>query len=185
MIRGRLTAGVVAASLAVAGCTAEPPVSPLPIEAATTSAVPSLPATTMPASISPTASPPTSPPTSPSASRRPAVASRTGGTATSSPRPSRTPASPSTLPSSCQGAVVYTIDVATDELALARGLCLAVGAVLRIEHIGPGEVTTDSPDLVDQHYEAGVVEIRFVRPGTVVVTIPQNGRPYRVTVVVR
>jgi len=172
-MRCRLTAGVVVASLAVAGCGAEPPVSPLPIEAAATSAAPSLSASTVPASTM-----------SPSVSRRP-VPPKTGGTVTSSPRPSHTTTSPSARPSSCQGAVVYTIDVANDELALVRGLCLAVGAVLRIENIGPGEVTTDSPDLVDQHYEAGVVEIRFVRPGTVVVTIPQNGSPYRVTVVIR
>lgn len=180
-MRGRLTAGVLAASLAVAGCAAESPVSPLPIEAATAGAVPSL-----SAGSSPSATPSATPPEAPSASLRQAAPSRIGGTATSSPRPNRTtPAPPSTLPSSCQGAVVYTIDVATEELALVRGLCLAVGAVLRIEHIGPGEVTTDSPDLVDQHYEAGIVEIRFVRPGTVVVTIPQDGRPYRVPVVVR
>ena len=43
----------------------------------------------------------------------------------------------------------------------------------------------DRPDLVSQHYEAGVVDIRFVRPGTVAVTIPKEGREHTITVVVR
>jgi hypothetical protein len=80
---------------------------------------------------------------------------------------------------------VHTIDLTTDELALVPALCLGVGAVLRIENIGPGEVTTDAPGLVDQNYEAGIVEIRFLRAGTVVVTIPQAGDRYEVPVVVR
>lgn len=173
-MRGRLTAGVLAASLIAAGCAAEPPVSPLPTEAPT-SAAPSR----SPAGVSPRALPPTSarpsPPAPSRSSRRPAVTTSPGRTPTTTPPQS----------SSCQGAVVHTIDLTTDELALVRALCVAVGAVLRIENIGPGEVTTDSPDLVDPNYAAGVVEIRFVRPGTVVVTIPQNGTPHDITVVVR
>lgn len=80
---------------------------------------------------------------------------------------------------------MHTIDVTKDELALVPSFCLATGAVLRVVNIGPGEVTTDAPDRVDQRYEAGVVEIRFVRTGTVVVTIPQQGQNHDVTVVVR
>ncbi|MEV4350718.1 hypothetical protein AB0J83_40195, partial [Actinoplanes sp. NPDC049596] len=99
------------------------------------------------------------------------------------PRPSRTTTAPSGP--ACQGAVVRTVDLTTDELALVPSLCLGAGAVLRIENIGPGQVTTDAPDLVDQNYEAGIVEIRFLRPGTVVVTIPQGDRAYDVPVVVR
>lgn len=110
-----------------------------------------------------------------SPSRRPPVVT---------PSPSRTPTRPPASPS-CEGAVVHTIDVAADELALVPAMCLAAGAVLRIENIGPGEVTTDSPELVAQHYEAGVVEVRFVRKGTVVVTIPQGDRAYDITVVIR
>nr|BFE72252.1 hypothetical protein GCM10020092_055530 [Actinoplanes digitatis] len=81
--------------------------------------------------------------------------------------------------------MVHTIDAAADELSLIPAMCVGTGAVLRIENIGPGEVTIDSPDLVAQHYEAGVVEVRFVRRGTVVVTIPQGGDAYDITVVVR
>jgi hypothetical protein len=81
---------------------------------------------------------------------------------------------------------VHTIDLTTDELALVPSLCVGVGAVLRIENIGPGEVTTDAAaGQVDQNYEAGIVEIRFLRTGTVVVTIPQGGQPHDVSVVVR
>jgi len=170
-VRGRLTTGVLAASLAAAGCAAEPPVSPLPIEAPS-SAAPSLTASALPPatrSAIPSATPLRPTPSRPS--KRPP---RTG-------RPSRTPSPPP----SCEGAVVHTIDLTTDELALVPALCVAAGAVLRIEHIGPGEVTTDAPGLVAQHYEAGVVEIRFVRPGTVVVTIPQQGDSHDIPVVVR
>ncbi|GLW28291.1 hypothetical protein [Actinoplanes regularis] len=172
-MRGRLTAGVLAASLIMAGCAGESPVSPLPTEAAVGAApVGSV-------SVTPSPSPPRPSPASASPpSRRSPV-----GTPPSSRTPTR-PSSPSSS-SSCEGAVVRTIDATAEELALVPAMCLAVGAVLRVENIGPGEVTTDSPDLVAQHYEAGVVEVRFVRKGTVVVAIPQGGTTYDITVVVR
>ncbi len=65
-----------------------------------------------------------------------------------------------------------------------RSLCFATGGVLRIQGIGPGQVEVDQEHLVSRSYEAGVVDIRFVRAGTVVVSIPQDGRTYPVTVVV-
>ena len=46
-------------------------------------------------------------------------------------------------------------------------------------------MTAEPAELVSQSYEAGVVDIRFVRPGTVLVTIPQEDRTYPITVVVR
>jgi hypothetical protein len=182
-MRGRLTAGALAASLAAAGCTAERPVSPLPTEAVTTTISVAPPR----AALGPSPSR-SSPSTSPSPSPSPPVSPRP-----TEPPPTRThptpPPTKATNPtrttSSCEGAVVHTIDVAKDELALVPSFCLATGAVLRVVNIGPGEVTTDAPDRVDQRYEAGVVEIRFVRTGTVVVTIPQQGQPHDVTVVVR
>ncbi|MEU4242462.1 hypothetical protein [Actinoplanes sp. NPDC026619] len=163
----RLITGVLAAALA--GCTVEPAVSPLPTEAAPPPPVASSSATpSRPASVAPTIP------------HRPTPA-RTSRTAVSPPPLSL----PTTTGSACEGPVVHTIDLTTDELALVPALCVGVGAVLRIEHIGPGEVTTDSPDLVDPNYEAGIVEIRFVRPGTVVVTIPQGSQSHDITVVVR
>lgn len=79
----------------------------------------------------------------------------------------------------------YDLPLAETEIELLKSLCFATGAVLRIQGIGPGLVTVDRPDLVSQHYEAGVVDIRFVRPGTVAVTIPKDGREHTITVVVR
>lgn len=109
----------------------------------------------------------------------PPAPSRTRGTP---PRPIPSPTTPT---SSCLGAVRYDLPVADTELELLRSLCFATGAVLRIQGIGPGLVTVDRPELVSQHYEAGVVDIRFVRPGTVAVTIPKDDRAHTITVVVR
>lgn len=177
----RLTLCVLAASLAAAGCTVEPAVSPLPTEAAS-AAAPAVSSATPPrsASAGPTSAGPASasPTVSPRGAERPAGPART--TRPRVPEPTTAASS-----SSCQGAVVHTIDLATDELALVPAMCVGPGAVLRIENVGPGEVTTDSPDLVDQNYEAGIVEIRFLRAGTVVVTIPQAGEAYDIAVVVR
>lgn len=174
LIGGVLASPALALALALAGCAAEPAVSPLPTDAGAIPprSAPAGPASTPPVSTAPANAAPTSA----------APASRKPGPPTASPRTTTTRP---TAASSCRGAIVYTIDTTTDELALVPSLCLGVGAVLRIENIGPGEVTTDAPDLVDPNYEAGVAEIRFVRTGTVVVTIPQGGESYHVTVVVR
>jgi hypothetical protein len=172
----------LAATVAVAACGSDA-VSPLPVQPRGPSPSPS-------AVASAVASPPT-PSVTPDASRSPtrpppAVAlppppapTRTRGTP---PRPTPSATTPT---SSCQGAVRYDLPVADTELELLRSLCFATGAVLRIQGIGPGLVTVDRPDLVSQHYEAGVVDIRFVRPGTVAVTIPKDDRAHTVTVVVR
>ncbi|MFG2168126.1 hypothetical protein [Micromonospora chersina] len=149
---------------------ADRPVSPLPVRP---------PASTVGAAAPPTtaAAPETSTGTRPS--RNPAP---------SPPARSRTvrPAAPAStaLPSACLGAVRYDLVLAETELALLKSLCFATGGVLRIRGIGPGLVTVDRADLVSRSYEAGVVDIRFVRTGTVVVTIPQDGRTYPITVVV-
>ncbi|MCZ7375502.1 hypothetical protein [Micromonospora sp. WMMC250] len=167
-----------AATVAVAACGSDA-VSPLPVQPPGPSA-----------STSAVASPPTpsvTPGTSRSATRPPPAAeapmppapSRTRGTP---PRPIPSPTTPT---SSCLGAVRYDLPVADTELELLRSLCFATGAVLRIQGIGPGLVTVDRPELVSQHYEAGVVDIRFVRPGTVAVTIPKDDRAHTITVVVR
>ncbi|MFI7284863.1 hypothetical protein ACIBOV_31870 [Micromonospora chersina] len=170
--RAALAAGALTALVVLAGTSAcaDRPVSPLPVRP------PAPAASTVGAAASPTtaAAPETSTGTRPSRTPAP-TRSRTV----------RPPALTSTaLPSACLGAVRYDLVLAETELALLKSLCFATGGVLRIRGIGPGQVTVDRADLVSRSYEAGVVDIRFVRAGTVVVTIPQDGRTYPITVVV-
>lgn len=164
---GALTALAI---LAGTPACADRPVSPLPVRP------PAPAASTVGAAAPPTTAgaPETSTGTRPSRGPAPTLS-----------RTVRPPASTSTaLPSACLGAVRYDLVLAETELALVKSLCFAAGGVLRIRGIGPGLVTVDRADLVSRSYEAGVVDIRFVRAGTVVVTIPQDGRTYPITVVV-
>ncbi|GIJ79637.1 hypothetical protein SAMN05443287_101803 [Micromonospora phaseoli] len=91
---------------------------------------------------------------------------------------------PTTSSEVCLGAVRYEL-VLTDPGPMPSSLCFATGGVLRIRNIGPGEVTVDREELVDSHYEAGVVDLRFVRTGTVDVFIPREPDTHVITVVVR
>ncbi|SCG75879.1 hypothetical protein [Micromonospora inositola] len=163
-IPGRRLSAVAAAVALIGaiGACGEEPVSPLPVQ-------PSTAATTVT---------PSGPAGTPTTSRPAPVAS---STATGLPRatPSPTPAS------ACLGAIRYDLKLDEQELALLKSLCLATGGVLRLEGIGPGQVTVDRKDLASTSYEAGVVNVRFLRRGTVAVTIPHGGRTYTVTVVVR
>ncbi|WP_216592532.1 hypothetical protein [Verrucosispora sioxanthis] len=85
---------------------------------------------------------------------------------------------------SCLGAVRYELPL-SDPGPLPSSLCFATGGVLRLRDIGPGEVTVDREDLVDSNYEAGVVDLRFLRTGTVDVFIPREAGTHVLTVVVR
>ncbi|WP_262283795.1 hypothetical protein [Micromonospora sp. MA102] len=173
--RGRRRPAALAVLAVLAGvpaCATDRPVAPLPVR-------PPTPATsTVGATAPPT---PTAPAPEPSTvtppSRRPAPP------APSRSRPAR-PTASTARPDACLGAVRYDLVLAETELALLKSLCFATGGVLRIRGIGPGQVTVDREDLVSRSYEAGVVDIRFVRTGTIVVTIPQDGRTYPITVVV-
>ncbi|MEH0825520.1 MULTISPECIES: hypothetical protein [unclassified Micromonospora] len=157
--------------VAVAAC-GQTPVAPLPVR-------PPAPAATPPTSAAPAPSSPPGPATL-AATPRPPVPLPPAPTRS---RGTRTP-SPSPRSSACLGPVRYDLDLAETEVALLKSLCLAAGGVLRIQGIGPGEVTVDREDLVSRNYEAGVVDIRFLRAGTVGVTIPQGGESHTVTVVV-
>ena len=165
--------------MAVAACGADA-VSPLPVQPPGPTRSTPTPSTTSSISAipTPTWSPSRPPPTSARPAAAPPAPTRTRGTPRTTPPP--TDATPA-----CQGAVRYDLPLAETEIELLKSLCFATGAVLRIQGIGPGLVTVDRPDLVSQHYEAGVVDIRFVRPGTVAVTIPKDGREHTITVVVR
>ncbi|MGN9813025.1 hypothetical protein ACTMSW_27190 [Micromonospora sp. BQ11] len=162
----------------VAAC-GDAPVAPLPVQPPAPSTATPGGSATVTAPTPPSPAPPTAATTTATTRRPPA-----SGAPIRTPRRSTPPPSPTTLPDACLGAVRYDLVLAETELALVRSLCFATGGVLRIRGIGPGEVTVDREDLVSRSYEAGVVDIRFVRVGTVVVTIPQNGTAYPITVVV-
>ncbi|MFG1917202.1 hypothetical protein [Micromonospora sp. NPDC048898] len=175
---------VLAATVGVAACGTDA-VSPLPVQPAgpspstpTPAATATTPAATTSALPVPAGSPSRPPPTGARPVATPPTPTRTRGTPRTTPPP--TDATPA-----CQGAVRYDLPLADTEIELLRSLCFATGAVLRIQGIGPGLVTVDRPELVSQQYEAGVVDVRFVRPGTVAVTIPKDGREHTITVVVR
>ncbi|MGS2618542.1 hypothetical protein ACVCAH_29035 [Micromonospora sp. LZ34] len=167
-------AALLALVAGVTGCGSDTPVSPLPVRPPAPVAASATPTGSATASTPPT---PPGPSTVAPTSRRPAPAgpaptTRSRGTRTPSPTPA------------CHGPIRYDIVLAETQLELIKSLCFAAGAVLRIQGIGPGLVTVDREDLVSRHYEAGVVDIRFVRTGTVAVTIPQDGREHTITVVV-
>ncbi|MEU5960811.1 hypothetical protein ABZ777_06330 [Micromonospora parva] len=170
---------VLTATVGVAACGADA-VSPLPVQppAPTRSTPAPSPISASTAIPAPTGSPSRPPPASTRPSAAPPTPSRPRGTPRTTPPP--TDATPA-----CLGAVRYDLPLAETEIELLKSLCFATGGVLRIQGIGPGLVTVDRPDLVSQQYEAGVVDIRFVRPGTVAVTIPKDDREHTVTVVVR
>ncbi|WP_432050783.1 hypothetical protein [Verrucosispora sp. NA02020] len=173
----RRAAPLLAVLLITAGC-ADRPVAPLPVVPPTTApSSPAAPTTGAP----PLAGPTTTDPRPPSvrATRSPSPPAPVPTTRRSTPRPP----SPTT-PDACLGAVRYDL-VLADVGPMPTSLCLATGGVLRIQGIGPGQVTVDRTDLADSHYEAGVVDVRFLRSGTVDVTIPHEGTVHVVTVVVR
>jgi hypothetical protein len=123
----------------------------------------------------------------PVGSSPPGVASAPAGA-----RPAKTktvklapPTPTSTRPvSSCLGAVRYDLDLRNTVLDLVKSLCFHSGGVLRLQGIGPGLVTATPESLRAYSYEAGVVDLRFLRPGTVTVTIPQDEKTYTIHVVV-
>jgi hypothetical protein len=96
------------------------------------------------------------------------------------PRPTATAAE-----STCYGAVRHDLDLQNTELALIKSMCFHTGGTLRLHSIGPGLVTATPGSLVSSSYEAAVVDLRFLRPGTVTVTIPQDSQTYTIEVVVR
>lgn len=158
------------ATIPLAAC-GDPSVSPRPAQAA---------------EIEP-AAPDQSAGTTPSASARagnaePGVARQPAG-----PKPAKTnPAKPTSTkpPGACYGAVRHDLDLHNTVLDLVKSMCFHTGGILRLQGIGPGLVTATPGSLVSHSYEGGVVDLRFVRPGTVTVTIPQDEQTYTITVVV-
>ena len=80
--------------------------------------------------------------------------------------------------------MVYTLPADT-ELALVKSICVATGAILRVEGTGPGTVSAEPQASVSQFYEAGIVECRFLAAGTVTITIERDGEFFEIAVVVK
>jgi hypothetical protein len=174
-----LGAFVLMAAAPLAACGADS-LSPLPVRATQ-----SAPVTTAPAPVA------TSAGTSPSSTAtRPGNSPPTVAAPASTGKPAHTTTRPTTRPpttrptGTCYGAVRHDLDLQNTELALIKSMCFHVGGVLRLKGIGPGLVTAQPASLVSQNYEAGVVDLRFVRTGTVTVSIPQEEQTYTITVVV-
>ena len=173
----------------------DPSVSPRPTEAATAGRLPG----TTPPGATVRALPSVSAIAGRPVPRRP-VPTRTAAPVRTGPRTAApvapaapaAPAAPTSAPGSasaepadaCYGAVRHDLDLRTTVLELVTSMCFHAGGVLRLQGIGPGLVTATPESLVAQNYEAGVVDLRFLRPGTVTVTIPQDERTDTITVVV-
>jgi hypothetical protein len=83
--------------------------------------------------------------------------------------------------SGCLGAVVHTVDATRRSWPPA---CVAVGGLLRFEHLGPGYLDANSWDKVDCAYEGGVHECRLIHTGTVRFTVTNSHGRRPLTVMV-
>ncbi|WP_246002440.1 hypothetical protein [Allorhizocola rhizosphaerae] len=81
---------------------------------------------------------------------------------------------------------MYDLHLQTTELSFIKSMCFAVGGILRIRSLGPGQLKVEPQGLTSVDYEAAVYDVRFVRPGTVAITIPQDQQEdHVITVVIR
>jgi hypothetical protein len=158
------------AAAPLAACGGDP-VAPLPAEAAQPAA-------------SATADPSLTVQPGASATQRSTPPRGTAPPAVRPAKPTSTRPTSTKTPSTCLGAVRYDLDLQNTVLDLVRSMCFHTGGVLRLKGIGPGLVTSQPSSVVSQSYEAGVVDLRFIRPGTATVTIPQNEQTHTITVVV-
>jgi hypothetical protein len=175
-----VTLALALALLPLAGACSSDTVAPLPVRTgapATSATTGAAPATGTGSAAGPTTS--TAKPRAGGTARddRPA---RPAPTRTRTIRPTPDPGGTST----CRGAVRYDLNLHDNELALIKSMCFQAGGVLRLQGIGPGQVTVEPASLVSQNYEGGVVDVRFVRKGTVDVKIPQDDQVYTITVVI-
>jgi hypothetical protein len=99
-----------------------------------------------------------------------ALASVLAGAAPAVAAPPRTAA--------CEGAVVHTVDAARPG-TLPR-LCVAVGGVVRVVHLGPGSLRPRPARLVDCFYAGGTYQCRLTRTGTVRLSLGERTLTVRV-----
>lgn len=105
--------------------------------------------------------------TAPSQTGEPTRPVPTTGTTTP---PARSPATtrPATRDPACLGAVRYVVDA---RKAGPSDVCIAVGGLLRVENLGPGELTIQPAAKVACSYEAGIHECRLIATGRTTVRI--------------
>jgi hypothetical protein len=94
-------------------------------------------------------------------------------------------ASPPKPSPACTTAIPYPIDASSGGPPW-RAECVRIGAVLRVENLGPEGFTVTPRNLVSCWYEAAVRECTFVKAGTVTFTIRYSSdwEPRTLTVVV-
>jgi hypothetical protein len=90
--------------------------------------------------------------------------------------------SPGPSPACENAKTTWTID-ATDGGPPRQAICMKVGAELRVENLGPGELTATPSNLVSCKYEAGIHQCRLVRAGTFTVETNGTGGVRTLTVV--
>jgi hypothetical protein len=89
---------------------------------------------------------------------------------------------PGNAPPACLGAVIYKIDAASSAPPWPTSLCISVGGVVWISHLGIGDLSVDPRSKVDCNYEAAENPCRLIATGTV--TFKARGsRPVTVKVV--
>jgi hypothetical protein len=178
VVRGRpLVVACTLALVPVTGCGAQP-LSPLPVQGTPPpvgASAPPTPGSTTPSGLA-AAPPPTTRP-------------RTTRTRTTRPRTTYPTAPPQpTTPSASSSPVCiadrYDLNLQETVLDVETSMCFHTGGVLRMFSIGPGLVTAVPESLRAMSYEAAVVDIRFLRPGTVTVTVPQDEQTYTIEVTV-
>jgi len=81
------------------------------------------------------------------------------------------------------GAVIHTIDASTDG-SRWRTVCIAVGGLLRLTNLGPGQLAAASWDNIDCNYEAAVHECRLIHTGMVNFSVTNEHGVRPLTVVV-
>ncbi len=86
----------------------------------------------------------------------------------------------------CLGAEIVEVEVDSQDLSFAETDCMKVGGVLRLRGIDPtaNMVSVTPESYVKRHYEAGVVDIRFIRKGTVEIEVRLDGNKYPLTRVI-
>ena len=95
------------------------------------------------------------------------------------------PSDPPKPPTECIGAVRYDMELVATDLDGVPAMCFKVGSTLRMQGIGPGELTVKPESSTSVHYEGGVDDVRFDRAGKVTLTFPVDAETRTIVVTVK